>query len=378
MVLPPGGFKPPASASSATRAQRQATSRPRTPPVALDGRDCRGHHHFPCGRRARRGGAPADVRHHQPPRRRQDHADREVPALRRCGAAGRRGQGARGAPLGDVGLDGAREAARHLDQLDGAAVPLPRPRREPARHAGPQGLLRGHVPRARRRRRRGHGARHGQGHRVPDPQAVRGVPQPAAAGAHVPQQVRPTRPRAAGAARRDRGPDRPAPDAGDVAGRHRRRPARRDRPPADRAGRCQNPYIRYARTDRGASLAPEEIVPAEQAAADEGAAWQTALDEIALLDAVGADVDVDVVPRRRLDTGLRRLGAHQLRRAHDPRRRRRPRPARRRRGPTPRATSERSTPGSRRSSSRCRRTWTRRTATVWPSPASARAASTAG
>ncbi len=60
------------------------------------------------------------------------------------------------------------------------------------------------------------------------------------------------------------------------------------------SGRCpQLTYIRYARTDRGASLAPEEVVPAEQAAADEGAAWQTALDEISLLDAVGADVDRD-------------------------------------------------------------------------------------
>ena len=51
-------------------------------------------------------------------------------------------------------------------------------------------------------------------------------------------------------------------------------------------------YVRFARTDRGASLAPEELVPAAQAAAEEGAAWQTALDEIGLLDAVGADVDV--------------------------------------------------------------------------------------
>jgi peptide chain release factor 3 len=57
--------------------------------------------------------------------------------------------------------------------------------------------------------------------------------------------------------------------------------------------RQRNQYIRYARTDRGASLAPEEIVPAEQAAIEESAAWETALDEISLLDAVGADVDID-------------------------------------------------------------------------------------
>ena len=50
-------------------------------------------------------------------------------------------------------------------------------------------------------------------------------------------------------------------------------------------------YIRFTRTDRGASLAPEEVVSTEQAAAQEGPAWQSALDEISLLDAVGADVD---------------------------------------------------------------------------------------
>jgi peptide chain release factor 3 len=51
-------------------------------------------------------------------------------------------------------------------------------------------------------------------------------------------------------------------------------------------------YIRFTRTDRGASLSPELLVPTEVAAADEGAAWQTAQDEIGLLDAVGADLDV--------------------------------------------------------------------------------------
>ena len=51
-------------------------------------------------------------------------------------------------------------------------------------------------------------------------------------------------------------------------------------------------YIRYTRTERGASLAPEEFVDTADAAASEGPAWQTAVDELALLDAVGADVDV--------------------------------------------------------------------------------------
>ena len=52
-------------------------------------------------------------------------------------------------------------------------------------------------------------------------------------------------------------------------------------------------FVRFTRTDRGASLAPEEVVPTERAAAEEGAAWQTAVDEISLLDAVGADVDLE-------------------------------------------------------------------------------------
>ena len=213
-----------------------------SPPVALNGCDRR--RRDPCQHRrgARRSVASAHVRDHQPPRRRQDDADREVPALRRRRATRRCGQGPRGTPCGDVGLDGAREAARHLDQLDRPAVPVSRPRREPARHARAQGLLRGHVPCARRRRRRRDGARHGQGHRVADAQAVRGLPQPTPAGAHVPQQVRPPRPRAARAARRDRAPDRPPPDAGHVAGRHRRRPARRRRSSARRQVHPLHPH----------------------------------------------------------------------------------------------------------------------------------------
>ena len=52
-------------------------------------------------------------------------------------------------------------------------------------------------------------------------------------------------------------------------------------------------YIRFTRTDRGASLSPEELVPTDVAAAEEGRSWQTAQDELGLLDAVGADLDLD-------------------------------------------------------------------------------------
>ena len=52
-------------------------------------------------------------------------------------------------------------------------------------------------------------------------------------------------------------------------------------------------FTRFTRTVRGSAIAPEEIVPAERAAAEEGNAWQAALDECGLLDAIGADVDLE-------------------------------------------------------------------------------------
>ena len=50
-------------------------------------------------------------------------------------------------------------------------------------------------------------------------------------------------------------------------------------------------FVRYTRTARGASIAPEEIVDPERAAVEEGDAWKAAIDGCGLLDAVGADVD---------------------------------------------------------------------------------------
>jgi peptide chain release factor 3 len=50
-------------------------------------------------------------------------------------------------------------------------------------------------------------------------------------------------------------------------------------------------FVRYTRTARGATAAPEETVEAERAAAEEGPAFAHAQDACALLDAVGADVD---------------------------------------------------------------------------------------
>jgi peptide chain release factor 3 len=51
-------------------------------------------------------------------------------------------------------------------------------------------------------------------------------------------------------------------------------------------------FTRFTRTTRGSAIAPEEVVDADRAAAEEGKAWSHAIDEAGLLDAVGADVDL--------------------------------------------------------------------------------------
>jgi peptide chain release factor 3 len=62
--------------------------------------------------------------------------------------------------------------------------------------------------------------------------------------------------------------------------------------------RRRHVFSRFTRTPRGATMAPEELVDFERAAveadaAGNGAAWRRAMDGCALLDAVGADVDLD-------------------------------------------------------------------------------------
>ena len=131
----------------------------------------------------------------------QDDADREAAAVRRRDPAGRHGQVAQERASCDVRLDGGREAARHLGDELGDAIPVRRAHGEPARHARPRGLLRGHVPRADRRRRSRHGHRRGEGCRSADDQAARRVPPARHADHHVRQQDGPRGARAAGAAR---------------------------------------------------------------------------------------------------------------------------------------------------------------------------------
>ncbi len=50
-------------------------------------------------------------------------------------------------------------------------------------------------------------------------------------------------------------------------------------------------FTRFSRVARGATEAPEELVAPDRAAAEEGAAWDAAIDEIALLDGAGAELD---------------------------------------------------------------------------------------
>ncbi len=52
-------------------------------------------------------------------------------------------------------------------------------------------------------------------------------------------------------------------------------------------------FVRYSRTDRGATIAPQEVVPADAAAAEEGDEWVSACDGVALLDAIGRSFDRD-------------------------------------------------------------------------------------
>jgi peptide chain release factor 3 len=57
--------------------------------------------------------------------------------------------------------------------------------------------------------------------------------------------------------------------------------------------RREGTFHRFTRTPRGASVTPEERIDLEQAAREEGEEWAAAAEELGLLDAVGADLDLD-------------------------------------------------------------------------------------
>ena len=57
--------------------------------------------------------------------------------------------------------------------------------------------------------------------------------------------------------------------------------------------RRRNVFVRFTRTARGSTIAPEEEMTFDEAAAQEGTLWQKAIDGVGLLDAVGADLDME-------------------------------------------------------------------------------------
>ena len=218
------------------------------------GLDFRGEHR---PRNPRRDPHAAHLRDHQPSRRREDHAHREAPPLRRSHPSRRYGEGAAPAAPRDLRLDADGAGARHLGDVERDAVRVRRLPDQPARHAGPRRLLRRHLSRAHRRRQRGDAARQPQGRRGAHAPAVRGVQAPPHADLHRRQQVRPRRRRSAQAPRRRRGRSRDRLPSDHVAHPRERRVHRRLRPPAQadlslraRRGSWREPRRRQGRDAR--------------------------------------------------------------------------------------------------------------------------------
>ena len=57
--------------------------------------------------------------------------------------------------------------------------------------------------------------------------------------------------------------------------------------------RQRDVFVRFTRTARGSTIAPEQEMTFDEAAAEEGTLWQKAIDGVGLLDAVGADFDLE-------------------------------------------------------------------------------------
>ncbi len=246
---------------------------------------------------------------------------------------------------------------------------------QPARHAGPPGLLRGHLPRADRGRRGADGDRRGQRRGAADAAAAAGLPRAQHADHHLRQQDGPRGARAAGAARRDRarcsacdGARSPGRSAWASASRGvfdlRADRMRVFRPGEDRVG--------------GDDESHRGLRQSRPIAARFGAAFEQARGR-------------DRAARRRLRrrSTARRSSPGGRRRCSSARRSTtsacarcstRWSTSRRRRAPQAGAAARGRSPTSRSSPAWCSRsrpTWTRRTATASPSCASARAASSA-
>ena len=177
----------------------------------------------PANSLARRGRAPPHVRDHLAPGRRQDHADREAAAVRRRDQSRRAGEGQGRPAQHALGLDEDRARARHLGRHLGDDVRVRRPGLQPARHAGPRGLFRGHLSHADRGRLGGDGDRCRQGHRGAHAKAVRGLPPARHSDHHLHQQDGSREPRSVRPAGRDREDAGARHRAGDLADRPRPR-----------------------------------------------------------------------------------------------------------------------------------------------------------
>ena len=109
---------------------------------------------------------------------------------------------------------------------------------QPRRHARPLGFLRGHLSHADGRGRRHHGDRRRERRRIPDPEAVRGLPPARSADPDLLQQDGPRKPRHVRDHRRD--PGKP---------RHRRHPGKLAHRRGPRFPRLLRPAPRPAGTD---------------------------------------------------------------------------------------------------------------------------------
>ncbi len=195
---------------------------------------------------------------------------------------------------------------------------------QPARHAGPRGLQRGHLPHADRGRQRGHGHRRGARHRGADAQIVRGLPPARRADHHLRQQGRPRGARPVRTARRGRRPAGARRRADDVAGRHGRAVPRRVGPAPQHpdAARGRQPDVgRQGPDDRPRRSAPGRSHSRRRARPlpRRGGAGARRL----------CDARPRAVPQGRADAGVLRLGAEGFRRRGPDRRPRRLRPGRR-------------------------------------------------
>ncbi len=286
----------------------------------------------------------------------------------------------RGRAVGRQRLDGDGARARHLDHVERPPVPVPRPADEPARHARPRRLQRGHVSHAPRRRRRGHAPRLREGRRGADEEALPRLQAAEDADLHLREQDGPPRPRAVRAHRRGRARARHRRLSDHLAHVPTAAPFRGVYHRANEEGASCSTHRARRRAPRGAEIATATVTRLDDPKLERGAraeGYARLREEVELLDAAGDAFDEarfqsgDVSPMF-FGSAMNNFGLEAFLDTFcelmPP-----PRP----RMTRPWARSPPSRTRSPRSSSRSKRTWTRRTATASRSCASARVTSSA-